>query len=318
MVHTELSVIIPTLNAAGTLKIILESLAVQDHPVSETIIIDSGSTDQTIAIAEYYGTKVITIPPEDFDHGATRNRAASLAKGEILIFITQDAIPLDTLLINNLIKPLADPEVALSYARQIASTSASSAEQFLRLNNYPQKSLLKNKDDIPFLGIKTFFCSNACAAYNHRHFDKLGGFPEPVVCNEDMLFAVKAINKGLKVAYRADAVVAHTHNLSVKQTFKRYFDISASLDHAPQVRHIGAVTTKGFAFLKEELAYIKRKKEYLQLPMSVTVSAAKYLGYKAGQYHSCLPLRLKKYIGSNTLYWRKLEAGNHKPACRIN
>src|SRR4030043_521071 len=99
------SIIIPTLNAENYTYTLLSSLRKQLVP-SEIIIIDSSSSDNTVKIAESYGVKTIIIKRENFDHGGTRNLAAKTSSGEIIVFLTQDAIPADAYFIENLIKPL--------------------------------------------------------------------------------------------------------------------------------------------------------------------------------------------------------------------
>lgn len=305
MVHTDISVIIPTLNAANTLEHLLQKLTAQKMPAGEIIIVDSGSTDQTLSVASRFPTSVITIEPDEFDHGTTRNLASKQARGSMLLFMTQDVLPVDSTLISNLVKPLHSSNVVVSYARQIAAPDASMSEKYLRLANYPHTSKLKTKADLPLLGIKTFHCSNACAAYRRDLFEKLGGFSNPVVCNEDMLFASKAIISGYTIAYTAEAVVQHTHHFSYKQLFKRYFDIAASLDHEPQIRILGRAEAKGLEYVKNYLGYIIEQKKLHQFPRVIIESSIKYLGYKTGENHKRIPLPLKKHLGYNTLYWEQ-------------
>lgn len=85
--------------------------------------------------------------------------------------------------------------------------------------------MLKTKDDIEALGLKTFFCSNSCSAIRYSIFKELGGFKNNVIVNEDMLFAAKAILRGYSVYYNAEAKVYHSHPHSFSQIFGRYFNI---------------------------------------------------------------------------------------------
>ena len=308
MVPTDISVIIPTLNAAETIKKILPALADQDQPAGEVIIIDSGSKDHTPGLAESLKARVLRIEPDTFDHGKTRNLGARKSRGNILIFMTQDALPVDGSLITNLVKPLLeDPTVALAYARQLAAPGATLSEQYLRLANYPPDSITKSQEDLPRLGINTYQCSNVCAAYRRSTFETLGGFPYPVVCNEDMLFSARAIRAGYKVIYSAEAKVQHTHHLRCKELFKRYFDISASLDHEPTIRTLGRAEARGLAFFKNQLFFLRKQQKPQQVPRVILETTARYLGYKAGANHARIPQNFKKHLGSNTLYWCKTE-----------
>ena len=304
---TKISVIIPTLNAADRLEQLVNMLHAQETDIAQILIIDSGSTDQTVDLAQKLETILIKIEKGAFDHGATRNLAADQADADILVFMTQDALPASRNTIGRLIQPLQDPTIVLSYARQVPRAEASLSEQYLRLANYPPVSAIKTKENIPQMGIKTFQNSNVCAAYRRKEFYSLGCFPQPVICNEDMLFAARAIFAGYKIAYTAEAVVWHTHSLSSKQLFRRYFDIAASLDHEPRIRSVGRAEAKGLDFLFKQLVYLKTRKKLMQVPRVFWETGAKYLGYKAGENHKRIPEQFKKYLGLNTLYWRKSE-----------
>lgn len=74
----------------------------------------------------------------------------------------------------------------MAYARQLPKSDCHIVEQYTRQFNYPEQSCVKTKADIPTLGIKTFFCSDVCAAYRRDLFEELGGFESPVIFNEDM------------------------------------------------------------------------------------------------------------------------------------
>jgi rhamnosyltransferase len=165
MAPIKVTAIIPTLNGAKTLGRLLTRLKEQDYPPSEIIIVDSGSADHSAELARKEGARLLEIESHSFDHGATRNYAAAHAEGEILLFMTQDALPVDNYLLSNLVQPFQDQDIAIAYARQIAAAHASVGEQFLRQANYPPDSFCKSASDLPALGIKTFQCSNACAAF---------------------------------------------------------------------------------------------------------------------------------------------------------
>lgn len=303
----KISVIIPTLNAEAYLEELVGRLKTQQQEVAQIMIIDSGSGDGTVDLATSLGAKVITINPDcdSFDHGATRNRAAELAEGNILIFMTQDALPANNETIGRLIKPLESDLTVVSYARQIAFDRASSSEKFLRLANYPPRVIVKSSQEIKQMGIKTFQNSNVCSAYRRAEFEKLGRFPAPVVCNEDMLFAAKAIFAGYRVCYNADALVLHNHALKIKDLFRRYFDIAASLDHEPRIKTFGQTEAKGLDFFRNQLNYLRDQKKLHELPRVICETAAKYLGYKCGTNHNRIPKKLKTYFGLNRAYWRR-------------
>ncbi len=121
--------------------------------------------------------------------------------------MTQDSLPADEYSLENLLKPLVSNEAIASYGRQIFNQDAAPTEQFARIFNYPDTPTVKGIDDLPKLGIKTFFFSNVCSAIKTKEFKELGGFPENIIMFEDLIFAAKAILKGYKIAYVPEAKV---------------------------------------------------------------------------------------------------------------
>lgn len=143
--------------------------------------------------------KFIQINDGEFYHGGTRNRAAKEASGDILIFMTQDALPENKLFIEELIKPLGKNNIVASYGRQIARKDSNPLEAFAREFNYPDKDIIKAKEDIDKLGVKTLFLSNMCSSFIKDEFWKVGGFPEKTIMNEDMIISSKLIFNNKKV-----------------------------------------------------------------------------------------------------------------------
>ena len=223
-INKSVSVIIPTLDAEKYLPDILSALETQSYPVSEIIIVDSASSDKTVSICESnQNVKLIQIKREDFDHGKTRDMALRESSGDIVIFMTQDAIPTDKSFIGNLIEPLHDPKMAVSVGRQVPKQNAEKTEKLVRNFNYPPESYIRSEADISSMGIKAFFSSNSCAAYRKDIYMKLGGFDYPVKTNEDMFYAAKALHSGYCVAYTAGAQVYHSHNFTLKEQYRRNY-----------------------------------------------------------------------------------------------
>ena len=215
----KISVIIPTLNAAEYIDKLLTRLEAQTVPPDEIIVIDSGSDDDTLELAEHYAS-VRTMTTINFNHGTTRDRAAKEAVGDVLIFMTQDAVPYDRKLIENLVGELyPSKKIAAVYARQLPRKDATPQERLVRMFNYPVRSYVHDADSAG--GLKKYFLSNVCAAYRRDVYDALGGFEHGVRTNEDMLFAARAVKAGYGIAYASDAKVIHSHNLSLREQFAR-------------------------------------------------------------------------------------------------
>lgn len=219
-----ITVIVPTINAEKELPLLIERLHSQTLQADEIMVVDSASDDKTESICRNDpAVKYIRIKREEYDHGGTRDMAARKAAGDIVVFLTQDALPADDDFLLNLTSPIIKGEAAISTGRQLPRHGATRMEALVREFNYPAQSFFRSKDDIPRLGIKTFFSSDVCCAYDKEIFLKLGGFEHPLKTNEDMFFAAKAINNGYKVAYAADARVYHSHNFSLKEQYKRNY-----------------------------------------------------------------------------------------------
>ena len=225
------SVIIPVLNAAHTITHLLDALQTQSCIPDEIIIADSSSDDGTAELcAACPGVSVISIRRRDFNHASTRDIAIRAAKGDICILMTQDAVPVDDHLIENLISPLDAPSVCMAYGRQLPKADASLPEKLIREYNYPAESFLRSSEDIPIYGLKTFFFSDVCAAYRKADYLLLGGFEPSLPANEDMLFAAKAIRAGYKTAYVSNACVYHSHDFSFRSQYRRYKSQAAALE----------------------------------------------------------------------------------------
>ena len=216
------NVVIPTLNAEKFIEMQLQKLSTQDYPISEITVIDSASEDRTVEICKKHNVHLIQIQRKDFNHAKTRDMAIRRSKADVVVFLTQDAIPYNNQTIGNLVDAL-NQDVVIATGRQVARDDASAFEKLIRDFNYPEVSNIKSKADIKRLGIKTFFFSDSFAAYNRKVYLELGGFEQSLKTNEDMFFAAKVIQSGYKVAYVAEAKVLHSHNFTLMQQYRRNY-----------------------------------------------------------------------------------------------
>lgn len=312
--HANVSVIIPTLNAGNAFSILLNLLKEQTIQPYELIIIDSCSDDDTVQLAQAAGAKVLTVQRKNFDHGGTRNVAAEAASGNILLFMTQDVVPVNERMIENLIKPLVGDsthnEVVYTYARQIAAADGNRLEQLARTNNYPSESSVQSYEDIEKLGIKTFFCSNACSAIRRDVFEQMGGFQSPVIFNEDMFMAARCILSSMKIGYCAEAQVYHTHNYTIKQQFKRFFDNGVSMRCNSWILPYASATKAGSKLVRKQIKGLRDARQLYLLPKLVAESAAKLIGYKLGMNYDRLPSKLCRRMSMHRLIWDQIERGD--------
>ena len=208
-----ISVIIPTLNAQKYIEKLIDKLKAQKlEQELEIIVIDSASDDKTVQIARDAGARVLEINRAEFDHGGTRNLGWRSANGDIICFMTQDALPVDDLYLSNLIQGFEDNDVVMISGRQVPKSDANYVERLTRAFNYPAISNVRSQKDIESMGIKAYFFSDVCAAYRRSFLEETGGFDSPIISNEDMLLAAKALQAGYRVRYEAKAEVYHSHN----------------------------------------------------------------------------------------------------------
>ena len=276
------SVIIPTLNAGATIGELLSRLSSQSLLPFEIIVIDSSSGDSTVDIAKRMGTETIVIPRSAFNHGGTRNQAARAAKGDVLTFMTQDALPYDKIMLESLTSPLRQPGIAAAFGRHIPDRNASLLETFLREFNYPEEGSIKGIDDIKTYGIKTFFFSDACSAIKKETLVDAGFFPEGVRANEDMILAAKLILSGHKIAYVPGARVIHSHDYSLLKQFSRYYNIGSSLRKNRWVLSYARPEGEGARFMKEQVNFVIKRKKYILLPYIFLETFTKYAGFRLG------------------------------------
>ena len=299
-----ISVIIPTLNAEKYIKKQIDAIWNQSARPMEVIVIDSDSEDRTREIAEEKGCTVYRISRSEFDHGGTRNFGARKAKGEILIFLTQDALPADREAFVKLIEPLRDSKVACSFGRQIPYDETDPFGKHLRYFNYPEKSYTVSYNDRVSLGFRTVFFSNSFSAFKKNIFNDLGGFPERVIFGEDTITCGKILKKGYKVSYVAGAVVFHSHSYSMFDEFRRYFDIGVMhRDYDWLIKEFGKPSGKGFEYLISELKYLFKKGYIHLIPLSFLRNFLKFLGYNLGKQYNLLPHRLRYYLSMNRTWW---------------
>ena len=212
----EIDVIIPLYKPGKELFTLLDKLDSQSVPVHEVILLNTGEKyfEQLIYgtrfLEKYQNIKVYHVSKREFDHGGTRRMGVKKSSADIFVMMTQDAMPADDNLIEQLTEPLRD-QVAVSYARQLPREDCAPVECYTRDFNYPAQSRIKSAEDLKTLGIKTFFCSNVCAAYRREIYEELGGFVKHTIFNEDMIYAAKAVEAGYAIAYAADARVSHSH-----------------------------------------------------------------------------------------------------------
>lgn len=300
-------VIIPSYRPDKEFETLLDRLTKQEYPVHKIIIMN---TEESFWNREwetqYPLVEVHHIKKSEFDHGGTRKKAAELSDAEMLVFMTQDAVPADRFLIGSLVEALEKADmIGAAYARQLPRKDCSFVEKYTRSFNYPETSSVKTAKDLPVYGIKTFFCSNVCAAYKKEIFMKLGGFVERTIFNEDMIYAGNLIKSGYGIAYVAEAKVIHSHNYSCMQQFHRNFDLGVSQAEHPEIFQAVSSEGEGMRLVKKTFAYLLKTGRIWLIPGFVMQSAFKYAGYRMGKNYQKLSRKTCIRCSMSPSYWQK-------------
>lgn len=268
------SVIIPTKNGQEYLEEVLAVVFKQKTPFEfEVIIVDSGSKDRTLEIIKKFPVRLYQIQPQEFGHGKTRNFAASKARGEYLVFLTQDATPANENWLVSIIKPMEEnSQVAGVFGKHLPRKKCDPFQKRM-LNEFmdslgktavyqlpktgdKEKEFEKNK------GILVFF-SNVNSAIRRSVWEKIPFLD--VKMGEDQFWAKEIILAGYKKVYQPSAAVYHSHRYGPWQQFKRWFD--EFRQHKINQNYVGVssvwkVLPLTLRLFFNDVKYIKSQKDY--------------------------------------------------------
>jgi rhamnosyltransferase len=295
--------IVPTYNGKAELARLLDSLD-QQTAKFDLFVVDSSSSDGTQSLLRDRLEHLHVIPSTDFNHGGTRQLMVDLHPGyEAYVFLTQDACLFDADAISRIVEPFSDPSVGAVCGRQLPHLDATPLAQHARAFNYPSGVVVKTMDDAPRLGIKTAFMSNSFAAYRASALQAVGGFPVHVIFAEDMFVAARMLLSGWKVVYAGNAQCRHSHNYSMWEEFRRYFDMGVFHAREPWIRQaFGGAGGEGVRYVKSEVKFLGVA-HFFQWPSAILRNAVKLLAYKLGQKETRLPVALKRKLGMYRRYW---------------
>ena len=298
--------IVPTLNAGNEWLNWLDAFNAQTCKPNKLLIIDSCSSDKTISLAKDYGFAVEVIKRGEFNHGGTRQYGvACLGDVDAVVFLTQDAILAGANSLYNILEPFHDERVAAVCGRQLPRKRAALIEAHARLYSYASKSFSRSINDVNKFGLKTAFISNSFAAYRVSVLNDIGGFPGDVIFGEDMYVAAKMLKMEYKIAYAADACVYHSHDYSILQEMKRYFDMGVFHAREPWIRQeLGGAEGEGVKFVVSEFKYLL-KNAFWRIPEGILRTLFRYSGFRLGLIEKWLPQWLKRRLAMNKGYFNK-------------
>lgn len=210
------SIVIRTLNEGRYLNDLLTMIARQstDALDYEVVVVDSGSIDGTLDIAQRHGARITTITKQEFSFGRSLNRGCDFARGDILVFISGHCVPVDETWLQGLCQPIIDGVVSYTYGRQVGDDDSNFSERRIFAKYFPELS------EVPQVG---YFCNNANSAISSAAWERYR-FDEDLTGLEDMALAKVLVETGYKIGYVAEAPVFHHHNetwAAVRRRFER-------------------------------------------------------------------------------------------------
>ena len=305
MLNMKIKIIIPIYRPDDKFIRLLEMIKKQTTKNLSVLIIDSGSDGLYKKAIAGIRCFVKNIDPQTFNHGGTRQMGIDMYPDtDLYVFLTQDAILADEYAIENLVRVFKNPQVGCAYGRQLPHQGAGLFASHARLFNYPDKSYVRSLKDKDKYGMKTAFLSNSFAAYRKEAMADINGFPTNTILSEDMYVAAKMLLKGWCVAYAADAEVYHSHDYTIWQEFKRYFDIGVFHAREAWIREtFGAAEGEGKRFVLSEAKYLMKHNPLL-LPEMVVRDGMKFIGYRLGIKENLFNEGLKRKISMTSRYWK--------------
>ncbi|MCD0458881.1 glycosyltransferase [Roseiconus lacunae] len=208
----KVSVIIRSYNEQKHLPKLFAGLARQRGVLVEAVLVDSGSTDDTVKIARSFNAKIVSIPSEEFSFGRALNIGCRAAESDTLVLASAHVYPTHSDWLCNLIAPFRDDRVGMVYGRQIGDVNTRYSESRVFERWFPRESV-QNQG--------TPFCNNANAAIRKCIWEAYG-YNETLPGLEDVELANRMQSDGLRLSYSAEAQIVHVHDESASQIYNRY------------------------------------------------------------------------------------------------
>lgn len=206
------SLIIRCYNEVNHLKKLLHGLEEQTMQDFEIVLVDSGSTDGTIQIAESFGVdEIVYIDPESFSFGRALNYGCEAATGEYCVIASAHVYPQHDDWIECLLEKFAE-NVALVYGKQRGNDVTTFSENQIFKQWFPDHDI--DRQNHPF-------CNNANAAIRRDLWEEYS-YDETLTGLEDVDWAKRVQEDGYQISYASDAQIVHVHDETTQEVFNRY------------------------------------------------------------------------------------------------
>jgi rhamnosyltransferase len=300
----ETSIVIPTKNGVEDIAACLEAIYFQkDVGRLEVLVIDSGSTDNTLEIVRRYPVRLERIPPETFHHARTRNFAANLASGKFLVFLSQDAVPASNTWLVALLSNFNEPFVGAVYGRQLPKAESGLERRSAFAAMYGEARIVKMPMDGVDLGHKYYHFSNANSAIRRKVWEATR-FPEDLKVFEDVGIAKRILDSGWSIVYEPEAAVYHSHDFPLDILFKRYFDIGVVYQRLGiwNNRSRASLWRDGWREFENKLSLVLKEERPEGAGSSLVKDFGKYVAIQLGRNGKILPRAVKKKLSLYGLF----------------
>ena len=277
-----IDVLCPLYNASNDFEKLMEGINKQKGVEIKNIIFPvTESIDNTLELAKSIPNAIVMeVKKENFSHSLTREMAMKETTSDVVLFLSQDVYMSDEYAAKHLAECIGD-RVIYAFARQI--TKSKGIEKYIREKNYPTISHVMSEKDIEKEQIKAFYSSDACSAYDRKKFFELGGYDgKNFKVSEDMYYCRKALLAGYSTKYCAESVVTHSHKLTLKQLYRRYYDIGLFFAYNPEFKQYKTADSG----LKLALYVLKRALKRFDVPVLIRWlpdMCVRYFGKRKGE-----------------------------------
>lgn len=275
-IEKTIAVVIPTKNAGQDLAFLLRKLKAQEGvTLAQIVVVDSGSTDGTVALAQAEGAQVIQIAPQEFNHAAARNRGAEAAGGDYVLFMVQDALPLTNVWLWEMATTLEKNDIAAVSCAEFPRADSDLFYQFLIHEQYDSpgrdqdRLLAWDNSCSSYVGLRANAQLSSIAALIRR--EVFARYRYRTAYAEDVDLGVRLIRDGYKLGFLRSTRVLHSHNRPAYYFLKRGYtdvrylgDIFANFTY-PEVDRRERLYAD-ICYLQQRLAHLNAAPERLSLP----------------------------------------------------
>jgi rhamnosyltransferase len=311
----KVAVLLPVHRGGALLPRLLAAIAGQSRQPDAVWIAETEPSAEAAALAARYGARYVPVERGDYDHAGTRSRLARTCDADVLVLLSQDALPRDRHALGCLVRGFDErPALAGAFGRQVPPPGAHPFAVLKRQFLYPPESAIRRVAEGGPAGFTTTFFSNAFGAWRRRALESVGYFGERRLMAEDVATAAALLLAGHEIAYVADAVVEHANDVGTVAELRRYFDIGATHAQEPWIEAaFGPARRDGLRFVRFGMRHLARNRKLHLLPWFGLFTLAKRAAYGCGRRHHWLPRGWPAALSGFPEWWQR-DAGAPRTA----